>query len=408
MTLSDEEHLKKLQKGALNFQRVAFDQRMQKGRSLQLKHSFNIRSPEEKDEDEQKDNFNDDYGIHYEDGFNENVSSPEISKDTTSAVTELVHDTVQTDFDQPTCSKYITGENSCIPTSLSITKNDSRESHKSAKVDDCNIPEDSSESGVKIGTKRKGVKFDVISGTSSTCKRGRINASKLKSTVSSVLTYENRLRGHLQQSISLCSGKLQCSYSGLASSKSLIKENITNSSMTGVKRRSVFTYTSEQKRNRYATDNNISTLKEGGLHASRTSLRMHRSVTDEKLIPTNAMNTHDALVMNPMPIRVHLHTTPFKSFFTRSKVKLTEEEQALWKRNRVDIGNGNEISMDHMKFEEYFELLKDQLKYSEEVLQNHEKIIDKVKSCGPVGITIRTFKVTICNKYFFENPHFIV
>ena len=71
-------------------------------------------------------------------------------------------------------------------------------------------------------------------------------------------------------------------------------------------------------------------LKETKLHASRTSLIIHRNLTDEQPIPTNAMNTHDSLMINPLKMNLHLKSSPYRML--KLKIPITPDQKLLWQR----------------------------------------------------------------------------
>ena len=146
----------------------------------------------------------------------------------------------------------------------------------------------------------------------------------------------------------------------------------------------------------------VDIFKETRLFASRTSLAMHRSLNFERLDPMNAMNTHDALVINPMKMNISLAASPFRVYFPRSKAKHTADDLEMWGRIRANgVKGGGGVTTSRLSPDEYGEILRDDLKCEEALVAGHLKMVDVVKGYGNVGMNFDLFKVgwLLCRVY---------
>lgn len=279
MTISDEMHLKRLKEGKLNYQRVAFEQRIRRGETL----------VEKKLKMNKKDN--------------RLLSSHELSEDS--------------------------GEGSNIP-NLSRRKQT-----------------------------KKNVTFDVSN--------------------SSNVNQHGSIRGFLKSNL------FSCSYNSFRSGETML----TILKQSQFNQQYCFMYTNEvPKTKRRLLAEKINMFKESKLHASRTSLSMQRSLTGEKFVPTNAMNTHDALVTNPMEIIIHTKSSPFRNLLP--KLKLTNTQKEIWD-HFCDQADDKDES-DELMIEEYCDLLKEQMNFDEFEIEDHKTIINKVHTAGVVGLRENKFK----------------
>lgn len=139
----------------------------------------------------------------------------------------------------------------------------------------------------------------------------------------------------------------------------------------------------------------VDIFKETRLFASRTSLAMHRSLNFERLDPMNAMNTHDALVINPMKMNISLSSSPFRVYFPRTKTKQqTTSDIEMWKRIKANgAKGGGGVTTNRLSPDEYGDILRDDLKCEEVLIAGHLKMVDIVKAYGNVGMDIDLFKV---------------
>lgn len=123
---------------------------------------------------------------------------------------------------------------------------------------------------------------------------------------------------------------------------------------------------------------------------------MHRSLNYERLDPMNAMNTHDALVINPMKMCVHLAVSPYRAYFPRIKNHRTNSiDLQLWERIKGS-GDAGDVTANRLTPAEYGEILRDDMKYGLELVAEHLSILDAVKRFGNIGMDIQKFQVCNC------------
>lgn len=113
----------------------------------------------------------------------------------------------------------------------------------------------------------------------------------------------------------------------------------------------------------------------------------------------NAMNTHDALVINPMKMNISLASSPFRVYFPRTKVKHSDSDLEMWKQIKTNVvKGGGGVTTNRLTPDEYGDILRDDLKYGEALIKEHLKMVDVVKAYGNVGMNFDLFKVS-CQYY---------
>jgi len=203
------------------------------------------------------------------------------------------------------------------------------------------------------------------------------------------------LRGVIEEYIGTSNGFLNGFFSRVSNHEHTTKYISSSSSADhSFKRNRTLVYTQlERKHSKLSRYVNI--FKETNLFASRTSLAMHRSLNIERLDPTNAMNTHDALVINPVNVKMNIIVSPYRSFFSKVKHKLTDEENEVWKRIRSGV-KINHVNLNRLSSEDYAGILKNSLQFDENLVAEHLQVVSMVKAAGNVGIDLISLKVINC------------
>ena len=158
------------------------------------------------------------------------------------------------------------------------------------------------------------------------------------------------------------------------------------------------------------------------LHASRTSLMMQRSIATSNIMPNNAMNTHDTLVVKPCEMKFILKAVPFKLHNKKETVfdstagvfelggeipncLLSSAEKSMGKRMRQSAPKNN-LSYAKLTLSEYQSILQDEISLSEEEIKAHCLVLKSVNESGVTGITEEDCRslllkdhFTICNRF---------
>ena len=383
MTISDETYLKKLREPQLNFQRVAFEQRLRRGEKV-IKRKHFTKSDDGSD-------LEDNYG---------GVTKKKREQD------HLQHDekaTISFSKENSSLSGVTTEKQyiKAVPESSVVTRIESEPTivdgskfqpdgdnqNVIGKEIDVNTESNPVKSGDDTKThllkcKKKIVRFENKPSTS------KNTGSSLK--FNRFTRFEkHKICGVVANSLTSSTNSLSCSYEVLGEGEPMIPY-VSNTSK--VVKGKTFEYSNQGSSKRQKISDKLDFFKDTKLHASRTSLMMRRSLANEKLVPTSAMNTHDTLVMNPMQITFHLKASPFRNFFNRYKHKLTPEEEKVWKRFR-ECSDSIDDTACGLSAEEYTDILKDELKLTEVLIVEHIKVIEKVKTAGVTGLKIKHFEV---------------
>ena len=377
MTINDGEHLRNMKKRNLNYQRLAFEQRLRRGENLARKidnsqecdrNPMTIKSKRTEADGQQ-------VRVRFENEKSRNLENEEFGKDTTKSSSEKIDEDKR----------------------ISESKCDDKPGNQFQEV----IPVDHS-----LEKSKRKARFQEKS-TEAYSKQFEFNSFYLDKKYPTILA-----------SISDPGKQIYCSYKYFAHGKQCLK-----CPKSRFKRRMDIDFTSEETTSSNKTvknepkpklyKGNVDIFKSGKLHASRTSLMMHRSIANEKLVPTNAMNTHDALVINPMIASAHLKVSPFQTFFTKLKPSFKSTSKETIKRFREqkrEVG----LYSDGLSTDEFKEILKDIYNYNEDMISEYMKLISLIKKGGAVGVQYRELKVSqyvlcfckqskICDGAFCEN-----
>ena len=348
MTTSDEEHLKKLKEGQLNFQRVAFEQRLRRGETLAKKKE----------------------SVDTGDG---EVNSQNDDKNMTSVCNEVQSSTKNIEYLRD--MKTLTVEQESVSEIQRVSSESEDREENSTYPDTC------ATTPVQQPSMKKKVQFE----------RKPLSGKNKKSFLHQTFSKPSKKFGVFARSLSSKTNSFCCSYSVLDEGEEIKSYNPRTSSTV---KRKIFLYGNEGARKRQKTSSDqLDFFKNTKLHASRTSLMMHRSLTNEKLLPTNAMNTHDALVMNPMEITFHLKTSPFRDFFNQCKHKLTSSEEGIWKRFRECPDVSNHIG-GGLPVDDYCSILKEEFEFNAVYITYHTLIVERIKAVGVAGLKIKLFNVS--------------
>ena len=397
MIIADEAHMKKLQKGSLNFQRVAFEQRVRKGRTMNRLSSpslsptkrHNIAAATEESEatsqDDDDEELQDMQRISEEESVNkephkvipvlplqsipeeESVGiDPHKSSPVESAVVE--------DGQKPCCSKSLdeTPSSRSPPSVLKKSVGGSVGDAKSATVHTAS------------GTKRKNSDNPEVEATTKEIKKRRVTFS----TQPPAAVGTKPLRGIVEEFIGTSNGFLNGSFSKLSNHEHTTKYKSTSRCC---QRKRTLVYT-QLERKHSKQSGFVDIFKETRLFASRTSLAMHRSLNFERLDPTNAMNTHDALVMNPVKVKVNMVVSPYRSFFSKAKHKLTDKENEMWQRIKAS-DRINDVNLNRLSSEDLAEVLRESLQCGEDLIAEHLQVVSIIKAAGNVGVDLNSLNV---------------
>eukprot|EP00111_Clytia_hemisphaerica_P023811 TCONS_00070164-protein len=418
MIVADEEHMKKLQKGSLNFQRVAFQQRVLKGRNMKRLSQSSLKNSTEEGETGLKSNT-DEYDTAEESdhapSLMSNSSRPVgASEDVTGKMTTVREsgvtpsqvsesestggakarksdntpsDCVIDDGQEPCCSKSLPkNDTGRQDDDVMLKRVDSLlRKHdvisiedKEGKQSENEISSDSKNSNSTSTATKRDVKKPATDKRRVTFSNSFSEHGTVRGTVEEYLgTSQQFLNGHFYK----LSNNDPCT--------SYVSEDLPDDLQSA----RAFTYsTLDQIKSK--PNPSIDYFKETKLFASRTSLAMHRSLNFERLDPMNAMNTHDALVINPMGLNINLVTSPFRAYFSKTKVKHSEKETELWKRIK-DSNAINDVIINRLTPGEYSEILKEELSLEANLVEEHLKLLEEVKKHGNIGMDKQSFK-TYC------------
>lgn len=397
MIIADEAHMKKLQMGTLNFQRVAFEQRVRKGRNMNRLSPFSNDKDTAVEESETT-------SLDDDDGEIENILPPpkilqhripegeNVSKEPSKNIP--VESAVVDDGQQPCCSKSLDE----LPSSVGSSCSPPPVSEEMASA----VSDTTPTNVLKLtacGSKRKVHKAEVAIKTPREVKKRRVtfNTPPAPNTLlaADVTASSKPLRGVIEEYIGTSNGFLNGFFSRVSNHEHTTKYISSSSSADhSFKRNRTLVYTQlERKHSKLSRYVNI--FKETNLFASRTSLAMHRSLNIERLDPTNAMNTHDALVINPVNVKMNIIVSPYRSFFSKVKHKLTDEENEVWKRIRSGV-KINHVNLNRLSSEDYAGILKNSLQFDENLVAEHLQVVSMVKAAGNVGIDLISLKVINC------------
>lgn len=380
MTLSDEEHMRTIIEGKLNFQRVAFEQRLRRGELLAKKSDLDSIDENESIEVEETNRK-----------LDKEVQSKCLVNKEKEQFSPIENNSKAPLLPVPSTESPITpspqnDENSVLLAanlllSLANSNPDNVTSHNN-KSTSIAIHTNIKKQGTIIAktSERKTVKFKA---KKKILKKPEIKLSRLS----------NKRYGSIMNSLFDPQCNLNCTFKLFRTGKEVIKYKATSKLST----QKIFQYSTEVSKKK-DSKGLIDMFKDGKLHASRTSLTMHRSLTTEKLVPTNAMNTHDALVVNPMAVLMHLKISPFTIFFR----DLTKEDKVevdgcfhdseIGKRFRDQVHENAGWAYNSLSIEDYAEILKDNFEYQDDVIEGHVTIIKMVKLAGVFGIPLRKLK----------------
>ena len=107
----------------------------------------------------------------------------------------------------------------------------------------------------------------------------------------------------------------------------------------------------------------------------------------------NAMNTHDALVINPMGLSINLVPSPFRAYFPKTKVRHTDKDTELWKRIKAS-NTINDVIVNRLTPNEYLEILREELSLGSDLVEEHMALLEEVKKHGNTGMDKQAFKVS--------------
>ena len=374
MTISDEIHLKKLKEGRLNYQRVAFEQRIRRGEKVVHKK---LKVAAKQSSFTVKQGSSVEMQVTPVDDFQK---SPKEHKELTGEYSILQQNDIPAsceDITTPNIIKVVPSSSdvsdfACQKTKSEAKHNSTEKFGNSTEMCTSSVC-GSTDEGI---SNKKHVRFDTESN------------KELTVHCSSSMRQHGVIRGFLNSSLFACSYN---SFKIFDSCKNYKGSLFAHEQIC-------FSYTNEVPRTkRRLLTEKINMFKDTKLHASRTSLSMQRSLTSEKLVPTNAMNTHDALVTNPMEVIIHSKTSPFRIFLT--KLKISSAQKEVWKRfseeNEYDENDSRELSIT-----EYCDRLRENMNFVEYKILDHMRIMDKIRSFGVAGLKVNEFKVCWMFVYF--------
>lgn len=364
MTINDGEHLRNMKKRNLNYQRLAFEQRLRRGENLARKidnsqeydkNSMTIKSKRTEADDPQ-------VRVRVDSEKSRNLENEELGNNTTKSSSQ------KTDEDKKI------SETRCVDKPGNQFQEVISESQFSTKIDH------------SLEKSKRKVCF-LEKSTEAYSKQFEFNSFYLDKKYPTILA-----------SISDPGKQIYCSYKYLAHGKQCFE-----CPKSRFKRKMDIAFTSEEATSSKRTKKNepkpklykgnVDIFKSGKLHASRTSLMMHRSIANEKLVPTNAMNTHDALVINPMIASAHLKASPFQTFFSKLKPSFKTTNKETIKRFR-EQKHGVELYPDGLSTDEFKDILKDIYNYNEDITSEYMKLISLIKKGGAVGVQYRELKAS--------------
>ena len=357
MTINDGEHLRNMKKRNLNYQRLAFEQRLRRGENLARK----IGSSQECDKNpmtmksKRPDADGPQVRAKIDSEKSRNLTNEEFGNETTKS------------------SSQKTDEGKRI----SESRCDDKPGNQFQEV----IPVDQS-----LERSKRKVSFQEKS-TEAYSKQFEFNSFYLDKKYPTILTSISDPRKQIYCSYKYFAHGKQCFECPKSRFKRKMDIDFTSEDATSSKK----TVKNAPKPKLYK--GNVDIFKSGKLHASRTSLMMHRSIANEKLVPTNAMNTHDALVINPMIASAHLKASPFQTFFTKLKPSfksISKETIKRFREQKRDVG----LYSDGLSTDEFEEILKDVYNYNEHIISEYMKLISLIKKGGAVGVQYQELKVS--------------
>lgn len=419
MTKCDENHMKKLQQGNLNFQSLVFEQRVRRGESLvnsrmlltgnladnastvgntrtsttrnqtDIRKSFDSISSKTQATDSESDEVRNAAKSVCRETFNTGSES-----DKNRNAVDNVCSNVNSEHSEGGISGNIERKegNDDVVKSSSISKAID-EGEKSSVVHSSIIPE--VETDVKSicrnqtkgpCNKRRNSLNRGVSPPRKIIKKGSFteeSTSKLGNKRNK--TSEQKKHGTIFASISTVT--TSCSYKETPKDVSPQQKQQQRITRRFSERENEFRYSTDSAKKVRTLNDRLDLLKVKKMHASRTALTMHRSINNKQLVPTNAMNTHDALIINPMRVEYHVRSSPFRTTFT----KLKHHSSDAWKRLRMQEDGA--CAMETLSISEYCTILREDLKYSAKQIDTHVVIIDRVGAAQTIGIKLKDFKV---------------
>ena len=445
MIIADEEHMKKLQKGSLNFQRVAFQQRVLKGRNMKrLSKSSKIST--EEGETDLKSNTDEYDTAEESDHAPQVVSSrshpkgasksltmkksgnagvrkgdlapPRVSEstqigtigggDTEEKSVNSPSDGVINDGQEPCCSKFLSKNDvfdqdddvisqasdeamlkrvDALLEKHDVILNEDNETVKQNQNENAMVTTSESKA-----TNPKRVVIDKVS------KKPASAPAKRRVTFSNSFLEHGSVRGTVEKFLGTSQQFLNGHFYKLANDPctSYVPDDLPED-LQSVR---AFTYTTlDQIKSK--PNPSVDIFKETKLFASRTSLAMHRSLNFERLDPMNAMNTHDALVINPMGLSINLVPSPFRAYFPKTKVRHTDKDTELWKRIKAS-NTINDVIVNRLTPNEYLEILREELSLGSDLVEEHMTLLEEVKKHGNTGMDKQSFKVSRKKIFFFD------